>query len=126
MRNTAAVTQLIAERVRATDGRISAKRLLVVARKDGYSGSPRNFRRAVAEAKAAWKTRRRTYRPWVPVPGEHLVFDWATEAGWQVFCAVLAWSRYRFIRFATDQTRLTTLALLAECIEELGVCQPFC
>jgi hypothetical protein len=36
-----------------------------------------------------------------------------------VFCAVLAWSRYRFIRFATDQTRRTTLALLAECFEEL-------
>src|SRR5215212_1170635 len=55
VRNTAAVTHLIAERVRATDGRISAKRLLMVARKDGYSGSARNFRRAVAAAKAAWK-----------------------------------------------------------------------
>jgi transposase len=120
VRNTAAVTELIAERVRVTDGRISAKRLLVVAKKDGYTGSARNFRRAVAEAKAGWKKRRRTYRPWVPVPGEHLVFDWATEAGWEVFCAVLAWSRYRFIRFATDQKRQTTLALLAECFEELG------
>ena len=120
VRNTAAVTQLIADRVRATDGRISAKRLLLVARKDGYSGSPRNLRRAVAAAKAAWKKQRRTYRPWVPVPGEHLIFDWATEAGWQVFCAVLAWSRYRFIRFAADQTQQTTLALLAECFEELG------
>ena len=119
-RNTAAVTQLITDRVRATDGRISAKRLLMVAQKDGYGGSPRNFRRAVAAAKTAWKKQRRTYRPWVPVPGEHLIFDWATEAGWQVFCAVLAWSRYRFIRFATDQTRPTTLALLAECFEELG------
>jgi hypothetical protein len=56
----------------------------------------------------------------VAVPGEHLVFDRATEAGWEVFCAVLAWSRYRFIRFATDQKRQTTLALLAECFEELG------
>jgi hypothetical protein len=119
-RNTSGTIELIADRVRTTDGRISAKRLLVVARKGGYDGSPRNFRRAVAEAKAAWKTQRRTYRPWVPVPGEHLVFDWATEAGWQVFCAVLAWSRYRFIRFATDQTRPTTLSLLAECFEELG------
>jgi transposase len=119
-RNTAAVTQLIADRVRATDGRISAKRLLVVARTGGYDGSSRNFRRAVAEAKAAWSRQRRTYRPWVPVPGEHLVFDWATEAGWHVFCAVLAWSRYRFIRFALDETRLTTLTLLAECFEELG------
>jgi hypothetical protein len=75
VRNTATVTHLIADRVRATDGRISAKRLLMVARKDGYSGSARNFRRAVAAAKAAWKKQRRTYRPWVPVPGEHLIFD---------------------------------------------------
>ena len=37
-----------------------------------------------------------------------------------MFCAVLAWSRYRFVRFATDETRSTTLALLAECFEELG------
>src|SRR5712691_9120673 len=39
-RNTAAVTQLVADRVRATDGRISAKRLLVVVRTGGYAGSP--------------------------------------------------------------------------------------
>src|SRR5207302_406492 len=35
-------------------------------------------------------------------------------------CAVLAWSRYRFVRFASNETRETTLALLAECFEELG------
>jgi len=33
---------------------------------------------------------------------------------------VLAWSRVRFVRFATDQRRETTLALLAACLEELG------
>jgi transposase len=118
--NTAQVEDLIATRVRATDGRISAKRLLPVARKAGYTGSPRNFRRAVAAAKATWKRDRRTYRPWVPVPGEHLVFDWAEEGGHNIFCAVLAWSRYRFVRFGADQTRSTTLELLAECFEELG------
>jgi len=118
--NTAGVEGLIAKRVQATDGRISAKRLLPVARKAGYSGSPRNFRRAVATAKATWKRERRTYRPWVPVPGEHLVFDWAEEAGRNLFCAVLAWSRYRFVRFGVDQTRTTTLELLTECFEELG------
>src|SRR3954451_25484942 len=47
VRNTEAVLELIADRVRATDGRISAKRLLVVARTGGYDGSSRNFRRAV-------------------------------------------------------------------------------
>ena len=41
-------------------------------------------------------------------------------SGDAIFCAVLAWSRYRFVRFAANETRETTLALLAECFEELG------
>jgi len=73
--NTAGVEGLIAKRVEATDGRISAKRLLPIVRKAGYGGSARNFRRAVAAAKATWKSRRRTYRPWIPVPGEHLIIS---------------------------------------------------
>src|SRR5262245_44780014 len=117
-RNTDAVQALVAEKVRATAGRISAKRLRPVARAAGYAGSARSLRRAVAVAKAAWKRDRRTYRPWLPVPGEHLVVDWSPEAGLRIFCAVLAWSRARFVRFATDQTRPTTLTLLAECFEE--------
>lgn len=63
------VRGLIAARVRSTDGRISAKRLLPLARAEGYSASARTFRRAVAEAKEAWGQERRVYRPWVPVPG---------------------------------------------------------
>ena len=31
---------------------------------------------------------------------EHLVIDWGAESGLHVFCAVLAWSRFRFVRFA--------------------------
>jgi len=119
-RNTDGVTELIAERVRRSHGRISAKRLLPTARAAGYVGSERSFRRAVARAKVAWRAKRRTYRPWVPTPGEYLVIDWGTEAGVQIFCAVLAWSRYRFVRFASDQRRETTLHCLAECFEELG------
>lgn len=116
----AVVAELIAERLQQTDGRISAKRLLPVARAAGYTGALRTFQRAVKQAKAAWKVQRRSYRPWVPTPGEHLVVDWATEGGWQCFCAVLAWSRIRFVRFAKDQRRETTLRLLAECFQELG------
>jgi hypothetical protein len=120
VRNTAGVQELIAERVRASDGRISAKRLLPIAEAAGYVGSARNFRRAVADAKAAWKRQRRTYRPWVAVPGQHLVIDWASEHSREIFCAVLAWSRFRFVRFADNQTQRTTLTLLAECFAELG------
>lgn len=94
--NTDAVTTVIAEKVRATDGRIWAKRLLPLARTAGYTGSARNFRSAVAEAKKDWRRRRRVYRAWQPKPGEHLVIDWATEGGWQIFCAVAPWSRWRF------------------------------
>jgi transposase len=119
-RNTDCVRDVIAEKVRATDGRISAKRLLPIAQAAGYSGSARNFRRAVAEAKVSWRRQRRVFRPWVPTPGEHLVIDWATEAGWQIFCAVLPWSRWRFVRVARDQKAATTMGMLAECFELLG------
>jgi transposase len=118
--NTDPVEALIAERVRRTDGRISAKRLLPIAVAVGYRGSARNFRRAVAAAKAAWRRERRVYRPWIATPGEHLVIDWGQECGMQLFCAVLPWSRYRFVRFAPNQKRATTLSLLAECFEDLG------
>jgi hypothetical protein len=38
------------------------------------------------------------------VPGQHLVIDWTpVMGGLHMFCAVLAWSRYRFVRFARDQ-----------------------
>lgn len=119
-RNTDAVESLIWNKVAKTYGRITAKRLLPQARAAGYVGSERNFRRAVARVKARWARSQHNRRPWVPSPGEHLVIDWGEEGPIKIFCAVLAWSRYRFVRFATDMKRETTLRLLAECIEELG------
>ena len=49
-----------------------------------------------------------------------MVIDWGAEGGLHVFCAVLGWSRWRFVRFAADERAETTLAMLAECFEELG------
>ena len=103
-RNYDGVAVLVAERVEKTSGRISAKRLLPAARAAGYGGSDRNFRRLVAEQKALWRREHhRGRRPAVWSPGEHLVIDWGTLAGLHVFCAVLAWSRFRFVRFAADE-----------------------
>src|SRR5260370_10474358 len=119
--NYDAVAALVAERVTKTAGGISAKRLLPAARAAGYSGSPRNFRRLVAAAKQAWRAdHHRGRRPAVWSPGEHLVIDWGAEGGLHVFCAVLAWCRFRFVRFAADERSETTLAMLAECFEVLG------
>ena len=115
------VAALVAERVAKTSARISAKRLLPAARAAGYGGSPRNFRRLVAAAKQAWRRdHHRGRRPAVWSPGEHLVIDWGAEGGLHVFCAVLAWCRFRFVRFAADERAETTLAMLAQCLEVLG------
>jgi transposase len=118
-------TDLIFAKVKSTDGRITAKRLLPVARAAGYAGSARTFRRAVAEAKRRWRRVRRVYRPWTPTPGEHLLIDYGKvtsgpNKGLLLFTAVLAWSRWRFVRFTRDETLETTLRLLAECFETAG------
>jgi transposase len=119
--NYDSVAGVVAERVGKTQGRISAKRLLPAARAAGYAGSDRNFRRLVAEAKQAWRRdHHRGRRPAVWSPGEHLVIDWGALGGLHVFCAVLAWSRFRFVRFARDERAETTLAMLAECFEVMG------
>lgn len=120
-RNYDDVTTLVADKVAQTNGRISAKRLLPAARAAGYAGSPRNFRRLVAEAKQRWRRgHHRGRRPGVWAPGETLLVDWGVQGGLHVFCAVLAWSRWRFVRVATDERAATTLGLLAECFDALG------
>ena len=115
------VSSIIAERVSRTAGRISAKRLLPVAVTAGYAGSARNFRRAVAEAKAEWRRdHHRGRRPGVWAPGDMLVFDWGEIGPLFVFCAVLAWSRFRFVFFADNLGAETTMGALALCMETIG------
>jgi transposase len=115
------VADLVRMRVKDTSGKISAKRLLPAARAAGYGGSDRNFRRLVAQVRAEWRQEhRRPRRPAVWSPAEHLVIDWGTGSGLHVFCAVLAWSRFRFVRFAADESAATTMRMLAECFEILG------
>ena len=71
---------LIAERVEQTGGRVTARRLMRLVRAAGYGGSERSLRRAVAEAKEAWRAKQalegRVYRPWVSEPGEWMLCDW--------------------------------------------------
>jgi transposase len=120
-RNTDDVAEIVSGRVERTHGRISAKRLLPEARAAGYGGSARNFRRLVAEAKAEWRRgHHRGRRPGVWAPGETLIIDWGSEGRLHEFCAVAPWCRFRFVRFATDETAPTTFRLLAECFEVLG------
>ena len=122
-RNYESVRALVAKEIDDTNGKVSAKRLLPTAIAAGYARSARNFRRLVAQGRSKFRQGKavaRARRPAVWAPGEHLVIDWGVLGGLHVFCAVLAWSRVRFVRFADNERADTTLALLAECFETLG------
>jgi transposase len=92
----------------------------------GYEGNERTTRRAVHKAKVAYRDgHRRTYRPWIPEPGKWLQFDW----GWgpvvgmrqtYLFCAWLAWSRYRVIIPTWDKTLGSVLTCLDRTLRKIG------
>jgi transposase len=91
-----------------------------------YEGSARTTRRAVAAAKDAYERgHRRVFRPWVPEPG--LWFQWDWGAGpqiWgretQLWCAWLAWSRFRVIIPTWDKALPTVIACMDETLRAFG------
>jgi transposase len=121
---------LIRERLEQTDGRMRGRRLLRVLRAAGYTGSLRTLQRALRIEKRRWQERqRRVYRPWRSGPGDFLIVDWGevgsvpTAAGPRklyCFCAVLGWSRWRYVRFFTCQRFQVLAQGLAGCFEALG------
>lgn len=115
-RRTDRWAEKVEEWVERSKGKIRAdvchRKLLAL----GYEGSERTTRRAVAEAKRAWRAgRHRVYRPWVPEPGMWFQFDWGAgptvrSAETHLFCAWLAWSRFRVVLPTLDKA-FPTLAL---------------
>jgi hypothetical protein len=121
VRNYDGVADLVAKRVMSTSGRISAKRLLPRGAGRRLRGLGPQLPPVGGQGQAHLAGgNHRGRRPAVWSPGDTLVIDWGSEAGLHVFCAVAAWSRWRFVAFATDERAETTLAMLAECLEELG------
>lgn len=92
----------------------------------GYEGSERTTRRAVAAAKDAYERgHRRIFRPWVPEPGLWFQWDWgAGPSIWgrdtQLWCAWLAWSRFRVIIPTWDKTLPTVIACVDETLRAFG------
>jgi hypothetical protein len=92
----------------------------------GFSGDERTTRRAVAAAKEAFAAgRRRTYRPWIPEPGMWAQYDWGKGPdiggrGTCLFCAWLAWSRFRVVMPTWDRTMGTTLACIDATLRRIG------
>jgi transposase len=92
----------------------------------GYRGSERTTRRAVARAKRAWRREhgRRT-RPWTVEPGLWMQWDYAdgpVVAGraTSLFCAWLAWSRFRVVVPLFDRTLPSVVLALDRTLRRFG------
>jgi hypothetical protein len=67
----------------------------------------------------------RRYRPWIPEPGIWLQFDWGDgprigQRPTSLFCAWLAWSRYRVVIPTRDQTLGTLVWCLDQTLRRIG------
>src|SRR5438067_1131744 len=116
----------IEEWVDASHGRIRADVALRKLEPMGYAGSDRTLRPAIAEAKAVYRTgHRRRFRPWLPEPG--LWFQWDYADGplvdgrktW-LWCAWLAWSRFRVVLPIRDKTLPTVIACIDVTLRRFG------
>ncbi|MGH2869430.1 MAG: IS21 family transposase [Solirubrobacteraceae bacterium] len=92
----------------------------------GYLGSERTTRRWVADAKRRWRQEhgRRT-RPWIPEPGLWMQFDYGDGPkidgrGTVLFCAWLAWSRYRVVVALRDKTIASVVMGLDRALRRFG------
>jgi hypothetical protein len=92
----------------------------------GYAGSERTTRRAVAEVKAAWRAgSRRVHRPWVPEPGMWCQYDFGDGPRidgvvTHLFCAWLAWCRFRVVLPILDKTLPTVMAAIDQTLRVFG------
>lgn len=92
----------------------------------GYTGSERTTRRVVAAAKRAWRDGRvRVHRPWVTEPGMWLQYDYGDGpvidgVRTVLFCAWLAWSRFRVVIPLRDKTLPSVFAALDQTFRRLG------
>jgi transposase len=97
----------------------------------GFGGDERTTRRAVAQVKAAYRDgHRRQYRPWITEPGLWLQFDWGTgpvvfgpdgrPRPTLLFCAWLAWSRFRVVLPTWDRRLGTLLTCLDTTVRRVG------
>src|SRR5712691_5146827 len=116
----------VEEWVDASHGRVRADVAHRKLEAMGYAGSERSTRRAVAEAKAVYQAgHRRRFRPWLPEPGLWLQWDFGDgplvegRRSW-LFCAWLAWSRYRVVLPIRDKTLPTVIACLDATLRMVG------
>jgi hypothetical protein len=97
----------------------------------GYVGSERTTRRAVGRVKRDWRAgRRRVHRPWIPEPGMWFQYDYGdgpavAGVATQLFCAWLAWSRFRVVLPLLDKTLPSVMAAIDQTLRAFGGCPTY-
>jgi transposase len=116
----------IEEWVELSHGRVRADVAQGKLEAMGYAGSERTTRRAIAESKATYRAgHRRRFRPWLPEPGLWFQWDYADgpvvdERKTWLWCAWLAWSRYRVVLPIRDKTLPTVIACIDVTLRRFG------
>jgi transposase len=92
----------------------------------GFTGGERTTRRAVAQVKQRFQAgQRRVFRPWITEPGLWLQWDWGEgpRIGGRrtsLWCAWLAWSRFRVVIPVWDKTLPTIVSCLDTTLRRIG------
>ncbi len=116
----------VEELVERSHGKIRADRAHETLIAMGYMGSERTTRRAVADAKRRWRQGHgRRYRPWIAEPGLWMQWDYGDgpEVGGRstvLFCARLAWSRFRVVLPLWDKTMPSVVMALDRTLRAFG------
>lgn len=116
----------IEEWVERSDGKVRADVAFDKLVALGFDGSERTVRRAVAEVKGHYRRgRRRVYRPWIPESGMWAQWDWGQGPSiggraTNLFCAWLAWSRFRVLIPTWDRTTPTLIGCLDRSMRAFG------
>ncbi len=116
----------IEELIERSGGRIGADAVHDKIRAMGFAGTDRTTRRAVAAAKESYRAgHRRVFRPWIPEPGLWVQWDWGDgpkiggRKTW-LWCAWLAWSRFRVVIPVLDKTLPTIAGCLDSTLRKIG------
>ncbi len=121
----------VAEWVKHSRGKIRADKAHEKLLAMGYQGSERTTRRAVRDAKVAFGLGQvRVHKPWVTEPGMWLQYDFGDGPVIDgrktvLFCAWVAWSRFRVVLALRDRTAPTVFAALDMTLRRIGGCPTY-
>lgn len=121
----------IEEWVERSHGKIRADKTFEKLQAMGFTGSDRTVRRAVARVKLNWHAgKHRVYRPWIPEPGMWAQWDWGhgplvNGRRAQLWCAWLAWSRFRVVIPTWDKTLPTVISCLDRAMRVFEGCPTY-